>query len=112
MVYGCIKNTNKTIVKDIDISKINKDFESRVRLGIMSILMVNEWVNFNDMKQMLELSDGNLASHTIALEGKNYIEVRKAFVGRKPETSYRATTEGKQSFQKHIEALAALIGKG
>lgn len=99
-------------MKDINISNINKDFESRVRLGIMSILMVNEWVNFNDMKQMLELSDGNLASHTTALESKNYIEVRKAFVGRKPETSYRATAIGKQSFQKHIEALAALIGKG
>ncbi len=99
-------------MKDIDISNINKDFESRVRLGIMSILMVNEWVSFNDMKQMLELSDGNLASHAIALEGKNFIEVRKAFVGRKPETSYRATVAGKLSFQKHIEALAALIGKG
>jgi predicted transcriptional regulator len=99
-------------VKDIDISNINKDFESRVRLGIMSILMVNEWVNFNDMKQMLELSDGNLASHTAALENKHYLEVRKAFVGKKTETSYRATTEGKFSFQKHIEALATLIGKG
>jgi predicted transcriptional regulator len=99
-------------VKDIDISNINKDFESRVRLGIMSVLMVNEWVNFNDMKQMLELSDGNLASHTTALENKHYLEVRKAFVGKKTETSYRATTEGKLSFQKHIEALATLIGKG
>ena len=99
-------------MKDNDISNINKDFESRVRLGIMSILMVNEWVNFNELKQVLELSDGNLASHTIALEGKNYIEVRKAFVGRKPETSYRATQLGKLSFQKHIEALAVLIGKG
>ncbi len=100
------------MVKDIDISNINKDFESRVRLGIMSILMVNEWITFTDMKQMLELSDGNLASHTSALENKRFIEVRKAFVGRKPETSYRATTEGKITFQKHIEALAALIGKG
>ncbi len=98
-------------MRDIDISKVNKDFESRVRLGIMSVLMVNEWVNFNDMKQMLDLSDGNLASHTMALESKNYIEVRKAFVGKKTETSYRVTTEGKFSFQKHIEALAALIGK-
>ena len=100
------------MVKDIDISKINKDFESRVRLGIMSVLMVNEWVNFTDMKQMLELSDGNLASHTRALESKHYLEVRKAFVGKKPETSYRATPEGKISFRKHIEALAALIGEG
>ena len=100
-----------TKVKEIDITGINKDFESRVRLGIMSSLMVNEWVTFADMKQMLELSDGNLASHTLALESKKYIEVRKAFVGKRPETSYRATAEGKLSFKKHIEALAALIGK-
>lgn len=77
----------------------------------MSILMVNEWVTFSDMKQMLELSDGNLASHTIALESKKYIDIRKAFVGRKPETSYRASLDGKTSFQKHIEALAAVINK-
>ena len=96
----------------VNIEGINKDFESRVRLGILSILAVNDWVTFIEMKKYLDLSDGNLASHTIALEGKNYIEVRKAFVGRKPETSYRATTIGKLSFQKHIEALAALIGKG
>ena len=86
-------------MKEVDISSINKDFESRVRLGIMSVLMVNEWVNFSDMKQMLELSDGNLASHAVALENRKYIEVRKAFVGRKPETSYRATPEGKIAFQ-------------
>lgn len=102
---------NNLIVKDINIANINKDFESRVRLGIMSVLMVNEWVNFTEMKQLLDLSDGNLASHTMALENKNYIEVRKAFVGKKPETSYRATQTGKLSFQKHIEALATLIGK-
>lgn len=98
-------------MKEIDISNINKDFESRVRLGIMSILMVNEWVNFNDMKQMLALSDGNLASHTLSLESKKYIEVRKAFVGKKTETSYRATPEGKASFSSHIEVLAAIISK-
>lgn len=97
-------------MKEIDISSLNKDFESRVRLGIMSSLMVNEWITFGDMKLMLELSDGNLASHTIALEAKKYIEVRKAFVGKKPETSYRATQEGKLAFRQHIEALAALIG--
>ncbi|MBC7884392.1 MAG: transcriptional regulator [Saprospiraceae bacterium] len=99
-------------MKDVDITNINKDFESRVRLGIMSVLMVNEWVTFTDMKQMLELSDGNLASHIAALENKEFIEVRKAFVGKKPETSYRATSEGKLSFKLHIEALATLIGKG
>ncbi|MEZ4911543.1 MAG: transcriptional regulator [Saprospiraceae bacterium] len=96
-------------MKEVSIVNLNKDFESRVRLGIMSILMVNEWVTFNEIKQMLDLSDGNLASHTMALENKRYIEVRKAFVGKKPETSYRVTKDGKKAFEKHIEALASLI---
>jgi len=95
--------------KNIDISYINKDFESRVRLGIMSALMVKDWVTFVDMKEILQLSDGNLASHATALENKKYIEVKKAFIGKKPETSYRATPEGRSAFQKHIEALGKLI---
>jgi DNA-binding HxlR family transcriptional regulator len=89
----------------ISIHKINKDFENRVRLGIMSVLMVNEWLSFKEIKALLELSDGNLASHTMALEKKKYIEVKKVFVGRKPETSYRITDFGRQSFRNHIEAL-------
>ncbi|MBK8621377.1 MAG: transcriptional regulator [Saprospiraceae bacterium] len=95
--------------KNIDITYINKDFESRVRLGIMSALMVKDWVTFVDMKEILQLSDGNLASHAAALENKKYIEVKKAFIGKKPETSYRATPEGRSAFQKHIEALEKLI---
>lgn len=96
-------------MKEIDISKLNKDFESRVRLGIMSVLMVNEWVNFNEMKALLEVTDGNLASHTNALESKEFIEVRKAFVGKKTETSYRITASGKMAFKEHIKALADLV---
>jgi DNA-binding PadR family transcriptional regulator len=96
-------------VKEIDISKLNKDFESRVRLGIMSVLTVNEWVNFNEMKTLLEVTDGNLASHSSALETKEYIEVRKAFVGKKTETSYRITALGKIAFKQHIKALSELI---
>ena len=88
-------------MKDININKLNKDFESRVRLGIMSALIVNEWISFNELKQMLELTDGNLASHAAFLESKQYIEVRKAFVGKKTETSFRITQEGKQAFKKH-----------
>ena len=98
-------------MKDFSIANLNKDFDSRVRLGIMSILMVNDWMTFNELKQMLELSDGNLASHTMALENKKYIEVRKAFVGKKPETSYRVTRDGKKAFEKHIDALGSLIEK-
>jgi predicted ArsR family transcriptional regulator len=93
----------------INIDGLNKNFESRVRLGIMSVLSVNDLVTFNEMKQYLDLSDGNLASHAVALENKGYIEVKKVFVGKKPETSYRITNYGKQEFNKHIDALAKLI---
>lgn len=91
------------------ISNINKSFENRVRLGVMSILMVNEWVDFNEFKDSLNVTDGNLASHITALEKEKYIYVRKAFIGKKPNTSFQATLQGKQAFQEHLNALEALI---
>ena len=91
------------------ILNLNKQFENRVRLGIMSILVVNDWVEFGMLKEMLELTDGNLASHLSALEKNKYIEVRKQFVNRKPKTSYRVTMNGRNAFKKHIDALEQLI---
>lgn len=91
------------------ILNLNKQFENRVRLGIMSILVVNDWVDFNMLKEMLEVTDGNLASHLAALEKNEYIEVRKQFVGRKPRTSYRVTMLGRNAFKLHIDALESLI---
>lgn len=93
------------------ISQLNKEFESRVRLGIMSVLMVNEWVDFTEMKNLLEITDGNMASHSTALEKSKYIEVKKEFVGKKPKTSYRATTAGKDAFKEHLAALEKLLGR-
>lgn len=93
------------------ISQLNKEFESRVRLGIMSVLMVNDWVDFNEMKQLLEVTDGNLASHSSALEKSNYIEIKKEFVGKKPKTSYRVTRAGRKAFEEHLSALERLLGK-
>jgi predicted ArsR family transcriptional regulator len=91
------------------ISNINKAFENRVRLGVMAILMVNDWVDFGDLKEMLNLTDGNLASHITALEKENFVQVRKAFIGKRPNTSFQATSDGKQAFQDHLNALEALI---
>ena len=90
---------------------MNKVFESRIRLGIMSTLMVNDWMDFNALKEILETSDGNLASHLKALEQKELIEIRKQFIGRKPRTSYRVTHSGRQLFTQHIQALENLIKK-
>lgn len=91
------------------IANLNKAFESRIRLGIMSILMVNESADFGTIKDLLELTDGNLASHIKALEGCNYIESTKQFIGRKPNTKYTITPLGRQSFQEHLNALENLI---
>lgn len=91
------------------ISNLNKAFESRIRLGIMSVLMVNDGVDFNTMKELLELTDGNLASHVKALEGLNYIQSSKQFIGRKPNTQYSITDEGRTAFQDHLNALGQLI---
>lgn len=91
------------------IDHINKLFDHRIRLGIMSVLVVNESVDFNRLKELLEVTDGNLASHTKTLENAEYISVEKSFVGRKPNTKYRVTKKGKEAFHKHIEALENLI---
>jgi len=87
------------------IEGLNKNFESNVRLGIMSILVVNESVDFKTLKEMLNVSDGNLASHIKSLEKVNYIIVEKKFIGKKTNTSYIATLQGKQAFKNHIEAI-------
>ncbi len=91
------------------ISNIDKFFESRVRLGIMSILMIHEKVDFNTLKDTLNLTDGNLASHLRALENKKYTEYNKTFSGRKTLTTYRATEKGKAAFSEHLNALEKLI---
>lgn len=93
------------------INNINKAFDHRIRLGIMSILMVNEYADFNMLKELLEVTDGNLASHTKALEKEEYIKVEKQFIGRKPNTRYSATKLGRAAFKKHIDALEKLINK-
>ena len=91
------------------IEKINKAFENRVRLGIMSLLMVNDAIDFNSMKETLQLTDGNLSSHANALENAGYINVAKSFAGKKPVTTYSATAEGRTAFREHIDALEALL---
>ena len=95
--------------KDL-IGNLNKAFNHKIRLGIMSLLMVNDWVDFITMKDNLgELNDGTLASHIKGLEKLEYLEVRKQFIGRKPNTSYRATELGKKAFNDHLDALEALL---
>ncbi|MEX0636773.1 MAG: transcriptional regulator [Ferruginibacter sp.] len=91
------------------INHLNKLFDSRVRLGIMSALMVNETLNFNELKELLEITDGNLASHLKALEENDIIKVEKGFIGRKTNTIYSITKVGNKSFKEHINALEKMI---
>jgi len=91
------------------IEGLNKLFENRVRLGIMSVLMVNASIDFNTLKDLLKVTDGNLASHIAGLERQEYIEVMKEFVGKKPRTSFKATRLGKKEFKKHLAALENLL---
>lgn len=91
------------------LPQFNKAFESRARLGIMSLLMVHDEVDFNTLKDVLAITDGNLASHATALEKAGYIAVKKEFVGRKPRTAYIATPEGRTAFETHLTALENFI---
>jgi len=93
------------------IANLNKAFENRVRLGIMSVLLVSDFVDFITLKEMLDVSDGNLASHITALEKAGYVLVEKKFVGKKPNTTYSVTKEGRHAFNEHLNALEKLLGK-
>lgn len=91
------------------IENLNKAFENRVRLGIMSALMVNEAIDFLALKELLDVTDGNLASHVTALEKLDYIAVKKEFVGKKTRTSYMVTNLGHKEFVQHLNALEKLV---
>jgi DNA-binding MarR family transcriptional regulator len=99
----------KKLMKRNYINDLNKSFENRIRLGIMSVLLVNEWTDFNTLKEQLEVTDGNLASHISALEKEGYISVRKQFLGKKPNTSFAVTKAGKKAFNDHLDALEELL---
>lgn len=94
-----------------DLEKLNKVFDNRIRVGIMSGLMVNDSLSFKDLKEYLDLTDGNLASHLKNLEENDYITVTKGFVGRKTNTTYTVTKEGKFAFKQHLAYLENLIKK-
>ena len=94
------------------LERINKVFENKVKLGIMSALVVNEALDFNALKELIGATDGNLATHLKALESHEYVSVTKQFIGKKPNTTYMITTKGKKAFQDHISALEELLKSG
>jgi len=97
-------------VKDV-LLNINKVFESKARLGIMSVVIINDSMDFNSIKNLLGLTDGNLASHIASLEKSRYIKVNKTFIGKKPNTSYSVTALGRKAFKEHLDALELIINQ-
>lgn len=91
------------------IQNLDKAFDNKIRLGIMSVLSVNSKATFNHLKELLEITDGNLASHLKSLEKAEYIAVNKTFADRKPNTSYEITETGKKAFDLHLQALEDIL---
>ena len=92
-----------------ELEQLNKVFDSRIRIVIMSALMVNEDINFNDLKALIDATDGNLATHLKTLEEHKYIKVEKGFIGRKTNTVYSITRAGEKAFRQHLDALEKII---
>ena len=88
---------------------LDKVLEHRIRLQIMSILVANDGYEFNALKDILSISDGNLASNIKALEREKYITVSKSFIDRKPNTKYKISERGRNAFKKHLDALEAVL---
>jgi DNA-binding MarR family transcriptional regulator len=97
------------MAEPINIANLNKVFDNRIRLGIMSTLVVNTEMNYNDLKELLQVTDGNLASHLKGLEDNSYIKVKKGFIGRKTNTTYSITKAGEKAFKQHLDALEQMI---
>ncbi|OHX67842.1 winged helix-turn-helix domain-containing protein [Flammeovirga pacifica] len=95
-------------MKDL-LNNLDKAFENKVRMGIMAALVVNEYLDFNSLKELLGVTDGNLASHLKNLEKVEYVSIKKEFLNRKPNTKYSATDMGKIAFKKHIKAIEDLL---
>ena len=93
------------------IAGLNKLFESRIRIGVMAVLMANNSTDFLQLKEVLKVTDGNLASHLGVLEKNSFVKVNKKFVGRKPSTTYEATAKGRKAFREHLDAMESLIKK-
>jgi DNA-binding HxlR family transcriptional regulator len=91
------------------IGNLNKVFDSRIRLGVMSVLLVNAEIDFNSLKQLLQLTDGNLASHLTNLQENGFIKVHKGFIGRKTNTTYSITKAGEKAFKEHLDGLENMI---
>lgn len=93
----------------VSFDDLHKAFESRVRLGIMAALAVNDSLDFTSLKELLDVTDGNLATHIKKLEQEAFVDVNKTFIDNKPNTSYSITKEGRKAFEEHLKVLEEII---
>src|SRR5664279_208190 len=92
-----------------DASKFDRLVHDRLRLGILSVLTVNESLTFNELKKLLDTSDGNLSVHARKLEDAGYVACAKSFEGRMPRTDYRLTAAGRRALERYLDHMEALI---
>jgi DNA-binding MarR family transcriptional regulator len=91
------------------LPNLDRIIHERMRLGIVSALAVNESLTFNELKKLLQTTDGNLSVHARRLEEAEYVECTKSFEGRMPKTEYRLTVAGRKAFERYLDHLEALI---
>jgi len=89
--------------------KLDRLIHERLRLGILSALSVNDSLTFNELKKLLDTTDGNLSVHARKLEEAGYIGCSKSFEGRMPRTDYRLTSAGKRALERYLDHMEALI---
>jgi DNA-binding MarR family transcriptional regulator len=90
-------------------AELDRLIHERMRLGIVSALAVNESLSFNDLKKLLNTTDGNISVHARKLEEAQYIACTKSFEGRVPKTEYRLTTSGRRALERYLNHMEALI---
>ena len=101
--------TVRTYVADKGLKDFDRLIYERVRLGIMSALSVNSSMTFNELKELLKTTDGNLSAHSRKLEEAGYIACRKTFAARVPKTEYSLTAKGKRVFERYLAHMESLI---
>lgn len=97
-------------MKDL-LNSFDPVLENRVRLATMALLYLHTTLDFGTLKEMLDLTDGNLSSHLTTLEKASYLQVTKAFIGKKTNTSYTITKQGRKAYQRHLDVLEQLLNQ-
>jgi DNA-binding MarR family transcriptional regulator len=91
------------------LPNLDRIIHERMRLGIVSALAVSDSLSFNELKKLLQTTDGNLSVHARRLEEAEYVECSKSFEGRMPKTEYRLTATGRKAFERYLDHMEALI---